>query len=287
MGNRLDYTRNGAQSPIRQDPIQDIGYANPLAFAVNTNQYGRTFQDRSYVFEIKKRPDNVSPWTTIWNLNVRGKRGNIVQTYPSVEYDFVPQILDVNGGDLIHFQWTGSDYNPNRTPNDAEGGPEDKANPGTYRADRNNIVQASTSDLNTPRKADKVSMFLTPQGAPDLDVINKLALLNQPGLTSTDPNLKCLTLTELLAKNNNNRDNADRDIQNCMKLNNAPTPYFDAGLVTMRASGRFSYMSSRNNNFSNRSQKGLIIVSGAQFSSALKAAINVSMMVAMIFFALF
>jgi len=283
-----DYTMNGGASPIKQDPINsDGGYVHPLQFAVNTNQYGRTFQDRSYVFEIKKRPDNVSPWTTIWNLNVRGKRGNIVETYPSVEYDFVPQVLDINGGDMIHFQWTGSDYNPNRTPNDAEGGPPDKANSNAFRADRNNIVQASTSDVNLPRKATQVSMFLNPQGAPDLDLINKLALLDQPGLTSTVAGVKCLTYDELLKKNNNNNDDAQRDIQNCMKLNNAPTPYFDGGLVTMRASGRFAYLSSRNNNFSNRSQKGLIIVSGAQFNSAIKSVLNISMLIVMFFFALF
>ena len=37
--------------------------------------------------------------------------------------------------------------------------------------------------------------------------------------------------------------------------------WFDAGLVLLKHPGIMHYMSTRNNNFSNRSQKGLLMVS--------------------------
>jgi len=68
-----------------------------------------------------------------------------------------------------------------------------------------------------------------------------------------------LTWEELLEKNENNRQRAEEDVQNCMKLN-AASKYFDGGLVQMEKTGTFHYMSSRNNNFSNRSQKVCLLL---------------------------
>ena len=117
-----------------------------LRLAINTNQFGRTFQDRSHTFAVRRRPDDID-CKTIHNLNVRGKRGNIVQTYPGVEYDFVPNRLHARDGDCIHFQWTGSNTNPNN--NDGQG----KA--GT---DRSNVVMLE------PQRYDEGSGVAVPSG---------------------------------------------------------------------------------------------------------------------------
>eukprot|EP00817_Percolomonadidae_sp_ATCC50343_P005565 CAMPEP_0117418388 /NCGR_PEP_ID=MMETSP0758-20121206/184_1 /TAXON_ID=63605 /ORGANISM="Percolomonas cosmopolitus, Strain AE-1 (ATCC 50343)" /LENGTH=620 /DNA_ID=CAMNT_0005198871 /DNA_START=115 /DNA_END=1977 /DNA_ORIENTATION=+ len=288
---KTDDEVNRNLSPLMQDePMygkegeeKDFGYGFRLDNAINTNQVGRTFQDRSYVFLIQKRPeakDGYDPNEKIFNLNVRGKRGNIVQTFPSVEYDFVPNILTVEGGSYVHIQWTGSDYNPNRQPNDAEGGPPYKGTSQT-RADRSNLVQADFNGRNVGKKMEDVTMFVDPNtGKPDTKLIQKLALLDQP-ITDSE---KCKTYDELRAEGKSQNE-AERDERNCGKLNAAKTPYFNAGLVRMTASGAHRYYSSRNNNFSNRSQKGLIVVQNGWYAASTTTRVTISALVMATFLA--
>jgi len=235
----LDSSFNAAASPVLDDTIVTQEQAT-LQLAMDTSQFGRTFQDRSHVFHLLPRPAGISALARIFNLNVRGKRGNIVQTYPATEYDFVPENLETRVGDFVHFQWTGCDTNP-----------AGNAGEGTDQTDRHNIVQIETLDANEPasdtflKSAANKAMFDTPETR---------VLFAYLGQTN------CLTQAELLAKNNNNENQAKQDVQNCMKLNAAPQ-YFDGGVHRMNKTGTFFYMSTRNNNFTNRGQKAVLITS--------------------------
>lgn len=320
-------TATDPQTPLHQDPYVDISPGGStaagdmfLSLKVNTNQYGRVFQDRSYVFSIVRRPNISTSMNTqtdtpsvnaneiasriakggkIYNVNVRGKRGNIVQVYPSVEYDFVPDALAMSDKDMIHFQWTGSDYNPRRGCNDATGGPPD---PNTFntdananqnsRADRSNIVftehmannvpkdylgyDDDTTSLNFTSKS-RSAMMTVLENAPCYDpavnsqtvakecynTILRLAYLNQQqdgGSLALRGGAACLTQTQLAAIAN--RDTADNHPLNCAKLNAKPYPYFNGGIMFLRRKGWFPFFSSRNNNFSNRQQIGVVCVGG-------------------------
>ena len=74
-----------------------------LDIALNTAQTGRTFEDRSHEFSILKRPSELAG-KKIYNMEVDGKRGNIVQVYPNKEYDYAPNRLNLQQGDMLHMQ---------------------------------------------------------------------------------------------------------------------------------------------------------------------------------------
>jgi hypothetical protein len=233
----VDWTRNAVNSPVHDDQISSqADFAHQLA--LDTTQFGRTFQDRSYVFHIKARPDGVFSTSRIFNLNVRGKRGNIVQAYPAVEYDFAPEALFARVGDYIHFQWTGCDTNP-----------AGNAGEGRDGTDRCNMVQLATLADSIPATDEWIDAN-TPlfEGKP--------LRYHMASLGQTD----CYDYEKLKQIHGENNENAiETDDHNCMKLNAAPA-YFDGGLIRVNLTGEFHYMSSRNNNFSNRGQKGTIIV---------------------------
>jgi hypothetical protein len=208
-----------------------------LELATNTNQYGRTFQDRTHVFSLQSRPATIPDNQMIYNLNVKGKRGNIVQTYPATEYDFTPSPLLTGSSDMVHVQWTGNDNTDNNGNNNGEG---------TNNEDRHNIVQIAASGMDVPMAAGQTSMFdlswemnMEPStsqfGGPrdEATMVKQMALVKQTGCDANPNN--------------------DQDADNCQKLNKAQAKV-DMGLMTFKP-GTYEYMSSRNNNFSNRSQK--------------------------------
>jgi len=239
------YNENGPNGPvIENNPEVDMGVRGlDLQLAINTAQFSRTFQDRSHYTLLSKRPTTAND-KRIFNVNVRGKRGNIVQVYPAVEYDFVPMNLEINQEeDLVHFQWTGSNtHNNNGQGDDGEG------RGGT---DRSNIVQISDRNDNYPLLFDESNMF---KGAKALyaDGCHPSAA----ELTDTDIMLQMATSGYVECERGCKHNAYSRTMQD--QLDNAPASF--GGLLLSMKAGSYNYMSSRNNNFSNRSQKGTLIV---------------------------
>jgi hypothetical protein len=246
-------------------PGQDESQFFLMSIALNSNQAGRTFQDRSHVFRVKERPssdavEGLSGSSVIWNLNTRGRRGNIVQTYPSVEYDYVPSVLEMNRGDFVHIQFHVSQYNTARNANNGEG---------WQYCDGSNIMQLANKGANFPMPLSETTMWGEPSDSKVQAVAKRMAYLDQHeestweqnkffqandgnGIANEDAHCQYID-------DNGNAPNAN-DIQNCAKLNAIPRNFNYLMQVDPVGSGRFYYVSTRNNNFSNRSHKGMWIV---------------------------
>ncbi|CAJ1380668.1 unnamed protein product [Effrenium voratum] len=265
--------------PLAQDPVADwLGLGETgqdtsrlLQLQVNTNQFGRTFEDRTHTFLVVERPADVPMSKRIVNYNVRGRRGNIVQVYPSVEYDFIPANLVVEQGTLLHFQWTGSDANNNNNAGNGRAG-----------TDRSNLVQVQSRSETVPLPIEKPPGGFAPacidfpgmasatvESQPPLSFVLKggdKAFINQRpplgtiAVVTTPQRLKGRKLVDRFAY-------LDQDTivtcnwTNCKQLNGA-SAYFDGGLVEMKVAGTHHVASTRNNDFSNRSHKASITVTG-------------------------
>ncbi|EFA76446.1 hypothetical protein PPL_10211 [Heterostelium album PN500] len=230
-----DSRNNGNNSPIKNNPNVLVEGQN-LTLNINENQYGRTFQDRSHTFAIRPRPSSLKD-AKIWNIMVKGKRGNIQQAYPAMEYQFTPSQITMKKNEYVHFQWTGCDHNP-----------AGNAGNGRNKLDRSNLVQIHSLGYGTPFKDD--------------DYTSKNALLTDPAdrlRFAQQDQVGCKSYAQLMADNNNNQNDIEQDPQNCAYLNAAPNT-FDGGVHKMDRTGSFYYMSTRNHDFSNRDQKGAIHV---------------------------
>tara|TARA_R110002050_G_scaffold92308_2_gene193194 strand:- start:185 stop:1624 length:1440 start_codon:yes stop_codon:yes gene_type:complete len=153
----LNATFNGELSPVQQNPTVNYGLRQGFKLAINTAQTGRTFQDRSHIFSVRARPNGVGNNVRIHNLVVQGKRGNIVQTFPAVEYNYMPEFLNIGENDMVHIQWTGSNTHNNNAPaGDGQAGDDGEGTGGT---DRHNIVQIRDQSQNYPLHMSQTTMW--------------------------------------------------------------------------------------------------------------------------------
>merc|ERR1740123_2559514 len=285
-----DYEPNeGILSPIEQNPEVDVGfYVQGLQLAINTAQTGRTFQDRSHTFLVCNRPNAAWQSKEIINVNVRGKRGNIVQTFPATEYDFEPQHVEVSptGNQCFHFQWCGSNTHNNGAPGgDGQTGDDGEGRGGS---DRSNLAQMADMDQSYPVPYD--TMMADGEDVDDwfdyVDCYHPLQPTwsrdgtdanNGKPLSKADAQLVLGTagfykgveyMEEFCEEVDDDANNENRGECIVDELLNNVSASFRAGLICCMKEDldsnlekTFAFLSTRNNNFSNRSQKWKFVIS--------------------------
>jgi len=237
--------------------ITDTEKTIKMQLAVNTAQFGRTFQDRTHYFFVEDRPANIPAEAVIKLQTVRGKRGNIVQTFPATEYFMHPERTYTKVGEYVHFAWTGSNTNPNN--NDGQG---------KQGTDRSNMIVQRVDQYNTEGYSDFTSDMPYIGGQPDTGS----AMTSYPGYVKRPdayevpaPFEKEVNLgafggigEEMLVLLGTTRQ-SPHDMGNMEELDDAAAS-FQSAPVRMNTQGCTNYLSTRNNNFSNRAQKGKFCV---------------------------
>ncbi|XP_027037933.1 protein DD3-3-like [Pocillopora damicornis] len=222
-----DFDANDNHRLANNPTTKAVDNETDLQLALNTAQVGRTFQDRSHVIILKPRnllqPEHQH--RTIRYIGGMGKRGNIVQTYPAMEYRFFPERISVTTEEIVCFVWSGSNNNPSNYDGQ-----------GTAGTDRTNVCWIKEGCTTLAPK----SCFNLP-----LDVIDYVEDFDGY-LLNLHLNWGCLARNQVLDD----------------ELNNAPSSC-NPPCFRITKPGKYCYMGTRNNNFSNRRHIGQITVTSA------------------------
>jgi len=287
LGAKRDYTlRNNPKPDILGQTFGNDDYRLRLQLAVNTAQYGRTFQDRTHMTYVMQRPQQAGN-AEIKLITVAGKRGNIVQTFPGTEYFFVPEVAHVRQYDYVHFMWSGSNTNPNNNDGQGKQGTDRSnvcpMNGAIYDPDTTaGRTRAGGEGLNTGKNmigsigTSYPAYVKEPVGYARANVYeNQAERTDEAGNVKppcgkqeqVQPPIAGFSLDAAEALCTGRRDpGAVNDFGNMEELDDAGASF---SMEPQQATqiGCWNYVSTRNNNFSNRSQKGTICVDEGAYAS--------------------